>query len=340
MNLRGNRGPHLPVGDAHYMAVSWRSGCGLLVRGRGVNSMTIALLIAGIGLLLAGLLTVGYGILLDLSLGNTLIYAGTIIACTGVMVLAVWIAIRELKKIAGQLGLGIPVTSRAGTAQADGAGATSARQAPENAGFPFGHEQPAPEHADHAPPPALPSAPAPWQDEAAARDRGRSDAPPAPEPVEAAPAVKPKRNLLFSSSSRKERERAEGRTEPAAPALRPTPAAPPPAPESNEVSPPATFDDAWPQSERSRTPDVPPPRRSVRPPSTFAEPSGAAPAPDRYPPAARNGDQPPVTVLKSGVVDGMAYSLYSDGSIEAQMPEGMMRFASIDELRSHLDQRP
>ena len=32
--------------------------------------------------------------------------------------------------------------------------------------------------------------------------------------------------------------------------------------------------------------------------------------------------------------------LYSDGSIEAQMPEGMMRFASIDELRAHLDQRP
>ena len=46
------------------------------------------------------------------------------------------------------------------------------------------------------------------------------------------------------------------------------------------------------------------------------------------------------SILKSGVVDGMAYSLYSDGSIEAQMPEGMMRFASIDELRTHLDQRP
>jgi hypothetical protein len=46
-----------------------------------------------------------------------------------------------------------------------------------------------------------------------------------------------------------------------------------------------------------------------------------------------------VTMLKSGVVDGMAYSLYSDGSIEAQMPEGMMRFASIDELRAYLDQR-
>ena len=57
----------------------------------------------------------------------------------------------------------------------------------------------------------------------------------------------------------------------------------------------------------------------------------------QLPPAAR---APQVTVLKSGVVDGMAYSLYSDGSIEAQMPEGMMRFASIDELRTHLDQRP
>jgi hypothetical protein len=50
-------------------------------------------------------------------------------------------------------------------------------------------------------------------------------------------------------------------------------------------------------------------------------------------------EDPAVTVLKSGVVDGMAYSLYSDGSIEAELPEGTMRFGSIDELRTHLDQR-
>jgi hypothetical protein len=36
----------------------------------------------------------------------------------------------------------------------------------------------------------------------------------------------------------------------------------------------------------------------------------------------------------------MAYSLYSDGTLEAQLPEGMMRFASIDQLRAHLDQGP
>ena len=43
-----------------------------------------------------------------------------------------------------------------------------------------------------------------------------------------------------------------------------------------------------------------------------------------------------VSVLKSGVIEGMAYTLYSDGSIEADLPQGMMRFPSIDALRRHL----
>ena len=90
---------------------------------------------------------------------------------------------------------------------------------------------------------------------------------------------------------------------------------------------------------RSRTVCGPaePPAAARRPPprspSTFAELPAACTR------TAARSSRPPVTVLKSGIVDGMAYSLYSDGSIEAQMPEGMMRFASIDELRAHLDQR-
>jgi len=67
---------------------------------------------------------------------------------------------------------------------------------------------------------------------------------------------------------------------------------------------------------------------------SFAEPNGSAGIA-----ATRSADRQTVTVLKSGVVDGMAYSLYSDGSIEAELPEGTMRFGSIDELRTHLDQR-
>jgi hypothetical protein len=50
------------------------------------------------------------------------------------------------------------------------------------------------------------------------------------------------------------------------------------------------------------------------------------------------GEPRPVSILKSGVVDGMAYTIYSDGSIEAELPEGTVRFASIAQLREHLDQ--
>jgi len=161
---------------------------------------------------------------------------------------------------------------------------------------------------------------------------------PEPEPAEAvAPPAKPKRNLLFSSSSRKERERAQVRTsEPLPPDLLSADIRPNPAdaasPAEPAEPPPASFDDAWPKPERGRQGDIPPQRRGARP--------SPAPVPEADSAPTRTGDQPAVTVLKSGVVDGMAYSLYSDGSIEAQMPEGMMRFASIDELRAHLDHRP
>lgn len=44
-----------------------------------------------------------------------------------------------------------------------------------------------------------------------------------------------------------------------------------------------------------------------------------------------------VFVLKSGVVEGMAYSLFSDGSIEAQLPQGTFRFGSLTALRNHIE---
>jgi hypothetical protein len=306
--------------------------------------MMVVLLIAGIGILLAGLVGIGFGIpVKEFSFGNTLIVTGVVAACTGMIMLGLWMVVRELKNLALRLGSGVATTPRAEAPQRSVAGSAAARDpASESDSFPFSRDQPhaaGPKDAEPAAPPSAVS-PAPWQDETTARDRARTDMPPLPPAAEVAPAVKPRRNLLFSSSSRKERDRAEGRTtDPSATDLRgPPPAAPPPL-KSGEV-PPVTFDDAWPQSERSRTADAPLQRRSGRAPSTFTEPSVDATAADRYSPAGRNEEHPSVTVLKSGVVDGMAYSLYSDGSIEAQMPEGMMRFASIDELRAHLDQRP
>ena len=284
--------------------------------------MLIALLIAGIVFLLAGLLGIAFGIpVKEFSFGNTEILAGVITACTGAIMLGLWMVIRELREIAQALAFGAAVMPQAALPQPD-AGPAPHDQAAENDGFPFNRPSAAhPAEAEPATPPSAPPTPPPWHEETAARDRVRGDVPPAlpASAAEAAPAAKQRRNLLFSSTLRRERERAEA-----------------PAP-AKAGEPPATFEEAWPQPERARPPEAPI-RRSGRTPPTVAE-GNAGPAADRPPPALRNEDPPAVTMLKSGVVDGMAYSLYSDGSIEAQMPEGMMRFASIDELRTYLDQR-
>jgi hypothetical protein len=164
------------------------------------------------------------------------------------------------------------------------------------------------------------------------------------EPAQVAPAQKPRRNLMFQSSVRKDREKERDKerspmrpSNGAAADFRAQPPAAPPPLETGEV-PPANFEDAWPRPDRARGAEVPPQRRSNRLQPAPADSNATAPAERAAPPRAE--EPPAVTVLKSGVVDGMAYSLFSDGSIEAQMPEGMMRFASIDELRAHLDQRP
>ena len=282
--------------------------------------MMAVLLGAGVGLLLAGFAAIVYGIpVKEFSFGNTMILSGVVAACSGLIMLALWVMTRELQNVARRLSGGISVAPQMRAALQPSLAPSAPRGAGDAGDFVFSRDQQPGEISGGA---ELP----PWPAEGAAPEM-----PLAPPPAEPAPP-KPKRNLMFSSSSRKERERAASRTsEPLAPDLlspdlRPPPSAsPPPAPEMAEP-PPATFEDAWPKPDRGRPGEAPPPRRG------------------RTPPADANGAPreaaPQVTVLKSGVVDGMAYSLYSDGSIEAQMPEGMMRFASIDELRAHLDQRP
>jgi hypothetical protein len=271
--------------------------------------MMIVVLIAGIGVLLAGLLAIAYGIpIKEFGFGNTLIVTGALGACTGVMMLVLWVIARELKNAAGAIG-------RAGAKEAGRSITPDSgdQRAPEGA-LTFSHGAAA-ATADGA---------------QSFQPLGRSRSRPAePEDTMAAPEpapvpAQPRRNLLFSSSSRRERERAAARgAEPSMAGLHPAG----PEVESAEVPPPT--------SERSRSAEAP--RRGRTPLGEARQGAGRA---DRHPHDAQAGDLPPVTILKSGVVDGMAYSLYSDGSIEAQMPEGMMRFGSIDELRAHLDQRP
>ncbi|TWC05885.1 hypothetical protein FBZ93_102198 [Bradyrhizobium macuxiense] len=294
--------------------------------------MKVGLLVVGAGLVVAGLAAVGLGIpYKEFSVGGTLIMTGVTGVCTGAIVLALAAVVGELQIIAARLEPG------AAGARAEAPPATSPRNAPDDAVFP-----PPREPKVAAPPPVPPAAPGaasppPWHDELATRGTPAEALPPAPGAAPADGSAPPKRRNLLFSSSRKERERTETRTaEPLTPDLLSPELRPGPAAAADPA--PATFDDAWPKADRPRSVDVAP-RRGPRTPSTFGETQSAAASPSSgHPPSPQ--EQPPVTVLKSGVVDGMAYSLYSDGSIEAQMPEGMMRFASIDELRSHLEQRP
>jgi hypothetical protein len=63
------------------------------------------------------------------------------------------------------------------------------------------------------------------------------------------------------------------------------------------------------------------------------------PPPSKPRPATKPNGAPETTVYKSGVIDGMAYSLFMDGSIEAELPQGRVKFASIDELQKYLTTR-
>jgi hypothetical protein len=99
---------------------------------------------------------------------------------------------------------------------------------------------------------------------------------------------------------------------------------------------PRSADPAWSAESRTTTTaeiEPPPPVEHVH-----ATPAQAASEPDRQvelAPAVEAARS--ATILKSGVVDGMAYTLYADGSIEATLPHGTVRFGSIAELRAHIE---
>lgn len=83
-------------------------------------------------------------------------------------------------------------------------------------------------------------------------------------------------------------------------------------------------------------PREPMPREPMPREPALREPAPREPTP-REPMSPPPAEPRTIAILKSGVIDGMAYTLYTDGSIEAELPQGTMRFASIDDLRSHLE---
>jgi len=123
---------------------------------------------------------------------------------------------------------------------------------------------------------------------------------------------------------------------PVEPRVEPTPPTPPPPPPAGDPFAPARADPQRRAAARERSFDA-----VWAPEPAKPAPAAARPAPEPARESESVAIRPPrepqaVSVLKSGVIEGMAYTLYSDGSIEADLPQGVMRFPSIDALRRHL----
>jgi hypothetical protein len=280
------------------------------------------LLVVGIGVLVAGLVTAAFGVpVKEFSFGNTLILSGAVVSCTGLIMISLSLVVRELRAVADRL--------RSET-MALGRGDNLRMPIPPDAGVDDGRlprwaVDPAALNPD-IDPTAMPPVPSPLrQAEVSARDRNAVGsvpdmmAPEPPAPFDASSQPKQRRNLLFASSMRKDRERRGAERSGPVGSFAPATYAP-----DSDMPRPPSFDEAWARTARGRA---------------SSAPLSAGTQADR-PSGLHGRNAPAVTVLKSGVVDGLAYSLYSDGTIEAQLPEGMMRFASIDQLRAHLDQDP
>ena len=131
--------------------------------------MIVVMLIAGIGAILAGLVAIIYGIpVQEFSFGNTLIFAGVIGLCTGMIVLCISAVVAELKVIARRLA-----DPRAAAADTRVRTALLPQAATADSGPLFTRDRAMAENTGNAAPPVTPSAsPAPWQEETGPRTRG------------------------------------------------------------------------------------------------------------------------------------------------------------------------
>jgi len=293
--------------------------------------MAVLLFSVGTLALVAGLVMVGFGIPInEFSFGNTLISAGTTAAVGGLIIIALGVAVGQLRRIAESLAGDLPARY---TQPMDLVGAT-------------GTSSPATGIPDHIPNPSRPKSETPFRkmgslpgaptNAASDDDYDRFAAPTLPNPEEAPMAVEDEISLSPPQPSGGSAPTADvrspaGRGQEPATSWKPSAASTPPVGSPPRPLQPAKFDAMWPAEAKS-------PRSSV---SDDAKPS-SAPARETFPPVPKRPEpeaQKPraVAILKSGVVDGMGYTLYVDGSIEAELPQGTLRFASINELRSHLE---
>jgi hypothetical protein len=326
--------------------------------------MSVILFILGLLLTGAGIVTIGFGIPInEFNLGNTMIVSGTTAIAAGVILIGLAAAVDQLTQIAKAL------RPRAGARPAPQPQA--AEQALPGAvlpgPFPVQARGPVPAPVK-APVPAPPRGPI--FAKPTAEDRTGE-----PAPAESAPEVSFSAiERLRSSLVRPDRKAGDvadaedaayppGAPASAGPAAGFGPGANMAAnPGANGAAPaggagavealkkppldflfrsksrepqPEAFDAVWPKRGQRRLDEQADAGEPAKPAAAEAPIERRSLA--EAPPASAPDDVRPAAILKSGVVDGMAYTLYADGSIEAQLPQGTVRFGSIAELRSHIE---
>jgi hypothetical protein len=328
-------------------------GCELWGVGAGLSVMSVILLVLGILLAAAGGALVGFGIpIKELSLGSTLILAGAFAAVGGVLLVGLAAVVTELARVTAALK-GSQLSAQAAPARAARIElpAPPAEVVAREPVKEVVNVEPAPEPAAAAGPAVEVSASAierlrssiPRPDKTVPEAEEETvplspngqqathhmEPPPQVEPVPrsaGAAAVEtrePRLDFLFRP--RQVRQASQQPTSQQPTSQQPTSQQPP----QQE----AAFDSLWPK--RPAREGQPDPRLEVaRAPAAAA---AAHPAPVAEVASAPAPQERGVAILKSGVVDGMAYTLYADGSIEAQLPQGTVRFGSIAELRAHIE---
>jgi hypothetical protein len=273
-----------------------------------VRISTVLFIVGALALLL-GVVIVAFGVpVSEFSFGNTLIVAGATTATGGLIVLALGAVTVQLQRLNDALAQ-VPLSMSGHEAyEALPAAAAAAAEAEEES-HPF--EPRGPSEPPEFP---MPASPAPSLRNPEEPVEVAEDVPLSPPPT-AEPEVKQPRDLP-----------AWMRQRPAAPAAKEEPKR-------------SFFDSVWPPESkmfaRSEPEESAPPAET---PVPTPEPPAAEQSPTE-PVAAEPAEKPrAIAILKSGVVDGMGYTLYVDGSIEAELPQGTLRFASIHELRAHLEQ--
>jgi hypothetical protein len=306
--------------------------------------MSLFLLVLGAATTAAGFILVASGVVLpEGTIGVEVVTPGTIAAVGGLILVGIGLAVRQLQHIeralAGRPGLR-PVPHEAA--------ALSAAKLPVVAGrLPFPPKMPGSPN-----PPPLPLGAMPAPAEVAAMETPPA-IPPALAPFKAAPVVEdtalslmPQTPVHADEGIHEVKDLAViGRGGNGARPIRRVPrvvasgrqsAAP-------DVARGAVLNAFWPDKSRagngaasaeaaSSTPQPPLVLRSEVPPAPVAAMTPVAQT-EGIELVARQ----PISILKSGVVEGMAYSLYSDGSIEAELPQGTLRFGSIEALRNHIE---